>query len=185
MCGNTVQYQLQVTSLELRVRCVQSADLLQYKETAMVVLACIVVACNARLEALDLRLDWYCTGQCAQELLVRPPWRVCLLKGLLKLLLSRVVAHARACIPAQTAAVLCRQLQSLRLGVQRALSLSDGRDPPRSPKWTRSAKDAHHEVEFSDPWALVAAKRCAAGESLPFHARVHVQQASCCAVLTP
>ena len=56
-----------------------SADALLYKETAMVILACIVVACSARLEALDLRLDWYCHDRCAQELLVRPPWCVCLL----------------------------------------------------------------------------------------------------------
>ena len=37
----------------------------------MVVLACIVVACSARLEALDLRLDWYCSDGCTQNLLVR------------------------------------------------------------------------------------------------------------------
>ena len=61
--------------LEIHIRCSLPGNFYRYKETIMVVLACIVVACSARLEALDLRLDWYCTD-CAQDLLVRPCWCV-------------------------------------------------------------------------------------------------------------
>ena len=41
----------------------------------MAVLACIVVACSARLESLDLTLDWSSSSSVnpyAQSLLVRP-----------------------------------------------------------------------------------------------------------------
>lgn len=48
---------VQVTRLELSMHS-EGAPTARYKETAMAVLACIVVSCSARLEALDLRMDW-------------------------------------------------------------------------------------------------------------------------------
>lgn len=68
---------MQVTRLEVRIRNVvpnqEEMDdcTAQCRESAMAVLACIVVACRARLEALVLCLDWSCANAWAQDLLVR------------------------------------------------------------------------------------------------------------------
>ena len=68
--ANHVQLGVQVTRLQVCIHC-QGVPTAQYKETTMAVLACIIVACSARLGALDLRLDWYCREACAENLLVR------------------------------------------------------------------------------------------------------------------
>ena len=151
---------LQVTRLEVHIRCVLPGGFYRYKETVLVILACIVVACSARLEALDLRLDWYYRDFCVEYLLVSPHWRVCNVNSLLRPLPRRKVAYASVSTPWQGAAALCRQLQSLRLGLQRASGLGWASDsPPRSPLWTQEGEDAYRELEFSDPWTLVAVKR--------------------------
>ena len=68
-----------MTRLEICILCevpdeVCEGSTVVYKEDAMAVLACIVVACSARLEALHLRLDGWCTSSCTQDLLVRLLW---------------------------------------------------------------------------------------------------------------
>ena len=71
--GKSRQYGLQVTRLEICI-CDKLRDVL-YKEADMAVLACIIVACSARLESLDLTLDWSSTSSVnpyVQHLLVRP-----------------------------------------------------------------------------------------------------------------
>ena len=70
---------MQVTCLEVSIHVVPNKEDLdertaRYRETAMAVLACIVVACSARLEALALHLDWCCADAWAQDLLVRQLW---------------------------------------------------------------------------------------------------------------
>ena len=65
---------MQVIRLEVRIHgeMVREWELddstAQLRENAMAVLACIVVACSARLEELDLHLDWMC---------VTPGLRIC------------------------------------------------------------------------------------------------------------
>ena len=69
-----MQYGLQVTRLEICIRRKQPQDVL-YKEADMAVLSCVVVACSARLESLDLCLGSSSTSSAdpyAQSLLVRP-----------------------------------------------------------------------------------------------------------------
>ena len=56
-------------SLEICVHC-KGVPTAPYKETAMAILACIVVACSPRLDTLDLRMDWYSDAACAENLLV-------------------------------------------------------------------------------------------------------------------
>ena len=67
-----------MTRLEIRIQGVhlgyafKGVRTTPYKETAMVLLACIVVACSARLEVLDLHLGWYNEEACVLSLLARP-----------------------------------------------------------------------------------------------------------------
>ena len=71
-----MQHGMQVTRLEVRVHC---KDVLTAacRETAMVVLACIVVACSTRLEALDLHFHCFWVEYHTQQLLVRRfGWRL-------------------------------------------------------------------------------------------------------------
>ena len=66
---------VQVTYLEIHIRNeLDSQPAAANKESALAALACIVVACSARLEGLDLRLDWCCADAYAQNLLVRLSW---------------------------------------------------------------------------------------------------------------
>ena len=63
---------MQVTHLEIHIRnelIVQPVA--TTKESVLAALACIVVACSARLEALDLRLEWCCKDAVIQKVLVR------------------------------------------------------------------------------------------------------------------
>ena len=121
----------------------------------MAVLACIVVACSARLGALDLRFDWYCREACAQNLLVRP----------LRLTLNSLaavpspawapaqsnyeLARVFTCtVPWQHAATLCRQLWSLHFEAGTAV-------PDWSPSSPSLTAETRREIDFSDPWTLV------------------------------
>ena len=69
------QLGVQVTCLEIHIHNeVDSERTAPNKEAAVAALACIVVACSARLTVLDLRLDWQYTDGYAEELLVRQTW---------------------------------------------------------------------------------------------------------------
>ena len=139
---------MQVTYLEVHIRNeLVSQPVATSKEAALAALACIVVACSARLEALDLRLEWCCTDSCAQNLLVRhsllspyilclgcyPPKRSSTTLAELEELLSWKSCSRFWCLPWQHAAALCGQLQSLHLEVQST------EWAPSSPSWGEEA----------------------------------------------
>ena len=71
--SKSIQCGFQVTRL---VVCIRKPRDVLYKQADMAVLACIVVACSARLESLDLSLGSSrfssANNPCAQHLLVRP-----------------------------------------------------------------------------------------------------------------
>ena len=147
---------MQVTRLEFHIH----EPLNRYKETAMVLLACIVVACSARLEWLDISLRWSCTVTWAQNLLVRPLGITstvsfgcgCLLDGLIVMALMRSGGHAN--VGSQDATVKCQQLRALHLRVKAVPDhwylRYDG----------KPGKDSGHKrIDISDPWTLVAVKR--------------------------
>ncbi len=146
----------------------------------MVVLACIVVACSARLEVLDLSLDscspvnkhlneGYFANPYAQGLLVRPrvafhPGRVP--SGQVEDLLSCTAAQAIVCFLWQCAAALCEQLRSLHLSARGEDLLWPSH--VANADWAsvillnRSGpEDICNEVDFADPWRTVAARRWA------------------------
>ena len=133
----------------------------------MVVLACIVVACSARLEILDLDLDWGNSTEkpFAQTLLVGQlsvsvsACTVLPKVGLLKEVLSCCSTHFMLCSLWQFAAASCRQLQSLHLAVWGAEHLQWPGEI-RYAEWTSTwlgrgtLAEEYYDLDIYDPRTL-------------------------------